>query len=173
MGEGWSDMMALVFKMNPDSKRTDNYPMGDYVTNSAKGIRAFPYSTDLKVNPLTYSRVKDVVARDPHSAGTVWATMLNEVYWNLVDDKGFGQLRDTKSGRGNVVFLQLMMDSLKLQPCNPDFVSARDAFIAADKASFQGANTCSMWKWFAKRGLGVGADNKYKESNAIPPECNK
>ena len=170
MGEGWSDMMGILFKMTSDSKGTESHVIGGYVTNSDRGIRSHPYNTDMNVNSLTYSSARESANSSPHSTGTIWATILNEVYWNLVEEKKYGKLKDTKSGKGNVIFLQLMMDSLKIQPCNPDFVTARDAFLAADK---DGAHKCTIWKGFAKRGLGYGADSNYKESYDVPPDCSK
>lgn len=43
------------------------------------------------------------------------------------------------------------------QPCNPNFVQARDAILDADKALTGGKNQCELWTAFAKRGLGSGA----------------
>lgn len=49
------------------------------------------------------------------------------------------------------------------QPCNPTFVSARDAIVDADEALTGGDNACEIWTAFAKRGLGEGA--VYDETN--------
>lgn len=57
------------------------------------------------------------------------------------------------------------------QPCNPTFVSARDAIIDADLALTGGANACELWTGFAKRGLGQGAvynSSKRTESFVVP-----
>jgi hypothetical protein len=43
------------------------------------------------------------------------------------------------------------------QPCRPTFIHARDAILDADKARTGGVNQCSIWKAFAKRGLGADA----------------
>jgi extracellular elastinolytic metalloproteinase len=43
------------------------------------------------------------------------------------------------------------------QPCNPNFVQARDAILDADRALTGGAHACAIWSGFAKRGLGSGA----------------
>jgi extracellular elastinolytic metalloproteinase len=43
------------------------------------------------------------------------------------------------------------------QPCNPNFVDARDAILDADQALTGGVNACEIWTGFAKRGLGQGA----------------
>ena len=52
----------------------------------------------MKINPLTYSEIfnftRPVFAdlfpgKDIHEVGKVCATMLFEVYWNLVENSGF------------------------------------------------------------------------------------
>ena len=58
------------------------------------------------------------------------------------------------------------------QPCNPDFVQARDAILDADKALTGGENACHIWQGFAKRGLGEEASNGWffgrTVSNKVP-----
>ena len=57
------------------------------------------------------------------------------------------------------------------QPCNPNFVQARDAILDADRALTGGDNACEIWKGFAKRGLGEGAkysDGGRTASDKIP-----
>jgi len=51
----------------------------------------------------------------------VWANMLHQVYAALVAAKGFNpdKLRNPDDGSGNVVFMQLFIESLSIQPCNP------------------------------------------------------
>ncbi|KAJ3407328.1 Fungalysin/Thermolysin Extracellular metalloproteinase 5 [Chytriomyces hyalinus] len=72
---------------------------------------------------------------------------------------------------GNVLILQLVVDGLKLQPCNPSFVDARDAIITAEELLTGGKNKCLIWKGFAKRGLGVGAISGGFDSFKLPQEC--
>lgn len=86
----------------------------------------------------------------------------------------------------------LFIDQLALQPCNPTFLQARDAWIQADVNRFDGANACLLWnvrftflqlprnsclthtdvcdgfQAFAGRGLGVNAANH--ENDATVPE---
>src|SRR5262249_56664636 len=84
--------------------------------------------------------------------------MLWDVYWGLVEAHGYNpDLYGDWTTGGNNLALQLVTDGLKLTPCNPGFVNARDAIIAADEALTGGANNCILWRAFAKRGLGVGA----------------
>ena len=72
---------------------------------------------------------------------------------------------------GNKMMMQNVVDGLKLQPCYPTFVDARDAIILADKLNFGGLSTCHMWRGFAARGLGVNAKSGGKEDFTLPKEC--
>lgn len=180
-GEGWSDFLALATTTLPGEKGTDARGMGTYVLGqgqrSGAGIRPKPYSTDLKINNAMYRTIR--TAAVPHGVGYVWATMLWEVYWNLIEEYGFNEdvYGDWTTG-GNNLTLQLVMDGMKMQPCSPGFVDARDAILAADVALTEGDNQCLIWKAFAKRGLGVDAtqgdtNNRTDglESFDVPLEC--
>ncbi|KAJ8327984.1 hypothetical protein QVD99_006286 [Batrachochytrium dendrobatidis] len=174
MGEGWSDLVALVLEMVESDTAATPKPVGVYVTNDLQtGIRQFPYSTDLTINTHTYSKLS--TTREVHDVGEVWATMLFEVYWNMVGKLGFtpNLKDDAKSGKGNAVFLQILVDGMKLQPCNPTFIQARDAIIQADKAANNGANLCEIQKGFAKRGLGINAqdDGSFVDDSTVDPSC--
>jgi hypothetical protein len=82
--------------------------------------------------------------------------MLWDMTWAFVDKYGFNE--DLYNGKGgNNMAMQLVIDGLKLQPCNPGFVDARDAILAADKANNKGANQEMIWRVFARRGLGYSA----------------
>jgi len=52
----------------------------------------------------------------------------------------------------------LVMEGMKLQPCEPGMVDGRDAILLADQLLYAGANECLIWSVFAKRGLGFNAD---------------
>ena len=159
MGEGWSDFLGLVLTAREGDTATQNRGVGSYVLYQPAdgfGIRPAPYTTNMSVNPATYDTIKtDAV---PHGVGYVWASMLWEVYWNLVEAHGFNP--DVYGGwttGGNNLAIQLVMDGMKLQKCSPGFVDGRDAILLADQALTGGANQCHIWKGFAKRGLGVSA----------------
>lgn len=153
MGEGWSDFFALLLT----DENTENRGIGTYVTfqpTTGPGIRTFPYNTSFGINPSTYDFVK--VLAVPHGVGSVWTTMLWDMTRNLVDRYGYDS--DVYNGTGgNNVAIQLVMDGLKIQPCNPGFVDGRDAILAADAASGS-PNQCLIWDSFARRGLGFSAD---------------
>jgi extracellular elastinolytic metalloproteinase len=164
-GEGWSDFFALALTAKVGDKGTDGKGIGTFVYNqspSALGIREFRYSTNMSTNPMTYNYIKN--NKGVHYTGTIWCTMLWEMYWGLVDKYGFDE--DIYNGTGgNNKAIQLVIDGLKLQPCNPGFVDARDAIIKADSLNNGGANKAIIWTAFAKRGLGFSA--KQGSSNSL------
>ena len=156
-GEGWSDWWLLSLFPLPADTRTTTRGTGNYASFrpiDGGGIRNFPYSTDLGVNPQTYADIGSTNV--PHGVGEIWAVMLWEMYWNLIDKYGFDA--DLYKGTGgNNLAIQLVIDGMKMQPCSPTFVQARDAILAADAANNGSANTCEIWTGFAKRGLGFSA----------------
>jgi len=180
MSVGWSDWIALVLTANASDGAMTSRGVGTYLVGQAPdgpGIRAAPYSTDPGVNSLTYSSIETLPP--PFGTGAVWATVLWEMYWALVEKHGFDPniYEDWASG-GNNLALRLALDGMKLAPCNPGFVDGRDALLAADQSLTGGANRCEIWRAFAARGLGAGASQGSPssltdgiESFEVPPEC--
>ncbi|MCH9650079.1 MAG: M36 family metallopeptidase [Deltaproteobacteria bacterium] len=186
MGEGWSDFLGLIFTMEPGDVATDARGTGTYLFGQAAngpGIRPAPYSTDFGVNNFTYAGITGVSV--PHGVGFVWNTMIWEMTWELIADHGFNPdvYGDWTTGGNNLAF-QLVIDGMKFQPCLPGFVDGRDAILAADDAltgtgaAGSGANQCSIWRAFARRGLGLNADQGSSASRAdgtedfvVPPFC--
>ncbi|KAJ3367912.1 Fungalysin/Thermolysin Extracellular metalloproteinase 5 [Allomyces arbusculus] len=105
MGEGWSDMFALAVDMldNPTVTRDSATPFAPYVMGNPAGMRTFPYTSDLTVNPSRYSFQGTEQYRDVHKFVEVWASMLWEVYWNLVDKYGCGPLERANLTDGNAL----------------------------------------------------------------------
>ncbi|KAI8899486.1 peptidase M36 [Globomyces pollinis-pini] len=174
LGEGWSDAIAMAIEMSSNSKRTDNVAFGKYVTgNEIKGIRTLPYSTNIKTNPLKFSRGQQT--EQVHTLGEVWASMLFDMYWNLVDKHGFDPQFATnpKGNGGNNKFLQLLVTGMKTQPCFPTFVTARNAILSADRLLFKSENLCEIWTAFARRGLGMRAvdDGSFIDDFTFPEGC--
>ncbi|KAH6588493.1 hypothetical protein BASA50_010719 [Batrachochytrium salamandrivorans] len=170
MGEGWSDMMALMILAKSSDTATTSIPMGMYVAGKPAGIRSHPYTTNMKVNPWTYGDLKAL--DEVHDVGEVWASLLWEVYWSLVTKHGFSaNLHDAKQSAGNIVAMQNIIGGLMLQPCNPTFLSARNAILDADASYYRGANKCEIYKAFAKRGLGSKATSTRNNDFSVPPEC--
>ena len=130
-----------------------------------------------------------------HAKGEVWAEILYEFFWDLVDIYGWeddyfnvplktinipNEEDNTEipfitavsyPKPGNKLALRLVVDGLKLQPCSPSFVDARDAILQADKIGTRGSNGCTIWKSFARRGLGVNAVSGGRENFDVPAEC--
>ncbi|KAI8832135.1 Fungalysin metallopeptidase-domain-containing protein [Chytriomyces cf. hyalinus JEL632] len=174
MGEGWSDLWAVVLTLPATATRDTNIDMGRYVLGGDKGIRAYPYSTSLTTNPHKYSELK--TTSEVHNVGEIWCTMLYEVLWNMVDVSGWLNPADLTtgkdSGKGNADFASVVIQGMKNQPCSPTFIQARDAIIAADKTMFGGKYNCAIWTGFAKRGLGMNAKGSPYTNNAdTPVEC--
>ena len=158
MGEGWSDFFALATTVQPGDAGTKNRGVGTYVVrqgNQDIGIRRYPYSTDMTVSPVTFATVAENTA--VHALGEVWNAMLWDLYWAMVEKYGYEQdLSNPNSGNHRAI--QLVMDGMKLQPCNPGFVDGRDAILLADKVNYAGKDTCLIIDVFARRGMGVGSD---------------
>ncbi|KAJ3221962.1 Fungalysin/Thermolysin Extracellular metalloproteinase 5 [Chytriomyces hyalinus] len=175
MGEGWSDTWAVVLTLPATATRNTDLDMGRYVLGGDKGIRTYPYSTSLTTNPHKYSELKST--SEVHDVGEIWASMLYEVLWNMVDVSGWVApsqlLTGFISGKGNADFTSVIIQGMKNQPCSPNFIQARDAIIAADSTLFGGKYACAIWKGFAKRGLGTKAVNggSYTNSFDIPSTC--
>ncbi|KAJ3397875.1 hypothetical protein CcCBS67573_g02166 [Chytriomyces confervae] len=93
------------------------------------------------------------------------------VTWPTATKNSLPKSNDPYPLGGNVLILQLVVDGLKLQPCSPSFVDARDAIITAEDLLTGGKNKCLIWKGFAKRGLGVGAISGGFDSFKLPKEC--
>jgi hypothetical protein len=181
MGEGWSDWFGLMLTQQPGDQPQDIRGIGTYATGQATdggGIREAPYSTDFSINNYTYQDTDGNVSV-PHGVGFVWATMLWEMTWDLINQYGFDP--DLYNGTGgNNIAMQLVLDGLKLQPCNPGFETGRDAILEADILANGGANQCLIWEAFARRGLGLSASqgsanslNDQTEAFDVPqtPNC--
>jgi hypothetical protein len=177
-GEGWSDFFAMLMTIESGDAGTDRRGVGTYALGeptNGDGIRDYPYSTDMSVDPRTYDAIK--TAAVPHGVGSTWAAMLWEMTWALIGQYGFDA--DLYNGiGGNNIALQLVVDGLKLQSCSPGFVDARNAILLADQNNNGGANQCLIWESFSKRGLGYSADQGSSSNRGdgvqafdLPPVC--
>lgn len=159
-GEGWSDFLGLWLTAKVGDRAGDTRGVGSYLLFQENvpgaGIRPAPYSRDMTANPLVYESIGSVSV--PHGVGTVFATALWDMYWNLVDEHGFDPDFINGSG-GNHIAMQLVIDGLKMQPCGPTFLDTRDAMLQADVINNDGANQCAIWDAFARRGMGENASD--------------
>ncbi|MFN8347474.1 MAG: M36 family metallopeptidase [Spirosomataceae bacterium] len=186
-GEGWADYLALMLTTNWASltptitsanlpRGIGNYVLGEGPTGD--GIRKYPYSYNMAVvNPLvTYAKVGDVSYSEPHGIGSIWATMLWDMTWEIIlQDNQIVNNIFTVPGvitdmRGNIAALKLVNEGLRMQPCSPSFVDARDAILAADQTLFNGRYRCAISRAFARRGLGVNASTGASSDDRIVTE---
>jgi extracellular elastinolytic metalloproteinase len=189
MGEGWGDIIATMARDRNGS--TLAFSMGEWASNHTGGIRRWPYSRNITLDPDTYETLNKPGYWAVHQIGSVWATIVLDVVDHAMEELGFTPdlfppakdaskearhkfylseeelsslpgVKPRKSKKpvprhGNTLLLQLLIDGMKIQPCRPDFLAARDAIIKADEILSGGANECLLKHSFAKRGLGTDA----------------
>ncbi|MEZ4983661.1 MAG: M36 family metallopeptidase [Saprospiraceae bacterium] len=158
MGEGWSDFFTLITSTRPGDTGATPRGIGNYSDRqpvNGGGIRRVSYSTDMTINP---HNMDDIIATGaPHPLGEVWVSAIWDLYWAMVDIYGYDE--DLMNGTGgNNKAIQLVMDGMALQRCNPGFMDARDALFTADYLNYDGVHECLIWEVFARRGMGFDAD---------------
>lgn len=172
MGEGWSDFIGTLLTIRPEHKPETKRGSGVYVLSQeldGKGIRNYPYSTDMSINPFTYKDIANRKQTVPHGVGSVWCTMLWDLVWAYIEKYGYDP--DWQNGDGgNQKVMQVVMDGMKLQKCNPGFVDGRDAILKADMALTGGKDQCMIWEVFARRGLGYNAKQGKSSSRSDQTE---
>jgi extracellular elastinolytic metalloproteinase len=132
----------------------------------------------LEENPSTYAFINKPGYWGVHAKGEVWAEILFNVFWDVVDEFGFSKdwfkhkhSKEKEHLYGNKMMMQNVVDGMKLQPCYPTFVDARNAILLADKLNYDGISNCIMWRAFAARGLGENAKAGGKEDFTVPVKC--
>jgi uncharacterized repeat protein (TIGR01451 family) len=189
MGEGWGDFNALTLTVRADDTETPSnatfngayalatHALGGVPFNGSAnnnfyfGIRRYPYSTDMTINPLTFKHIENGVAlpvgppvafgadgannAEVHNTGEVWTTMLWECY--------AGILRDTLGSSPRLTFQEAqdrmkryVIGGLKLTPVAPTFTEARDGVLAMALAT-DPADYVACKRGFTKRGAGTHA----------------
>lgn len=132
LGEGWSDYFS--------SSYTDDPVQGAFLTGDAeRGIRRQSYEG----YTYTYEDIGNDGFDFPHDEGEIWAAAL----WDL------------RKELGQAAADRLVMDGLKLTPCWPDMIEARDGILTAlesDPAK-DAADREKAWRVFARRGMGYAA----------------
>lgn len=176
MGEGWSDFSAQMLTVRPEDQQVSGndrfqgaYPSGYYVTRDGYfGIRRYPYSTSLTINPLTFADISDGVPlpttapvafgqngasnSEVHNTGEVWCNTLWEIYAALLNDPRYTFTQAQELMKSYVIA------GLMMTPNAPTVLEARDALLAAARATdTTGADFRLMATAFAKRGMGAGA----------------
>ncbi len=156
MTEGWSDFFSLATTVKEEDQPQNPRSIAAFLSQqdlSGQGIRRFPYTSDpISLNSIGY---KDITgAGTIHQIGEIWASVLWDVFWVFLNKYGI-ESSYTQEESGNFKGLLLIIEALKLTPCNPGFTDARDALLLADNLLFEGEHQCDLWAVFARRGLGV------------------
>ena len=175
-GEGWSDYFGLMLTTNWATAATSNgpnlRPTGTYLIgspNTGSGFRNYPYTTNLSANPLTYAHM-GLGAVPPwlfsngsevHNTGEIWCAALWEMTWGIILQENSinpNLYNFSLAGNGgNSIAYKLVLEGLRLQPCSPGFIDARNAILTADKNLYGGRHQCAIWTAFAKRGMRYSA----------------
>lgn len=176
MGEGWSDWFGLMLTIEDGDQAEDSRGIGTYAggqPTTATGIRPAPYSTNFSLNPYTYGDSNDGNnISQPHGVGFIYATALWDMTWALIDYYGGVPDPDVYVGNGgNNIAMNLVIESLKLQPCNPGMIDGRDAILLADQQLYGGQHQCVIWNAFANRGFGFSASQGSSNSRSDQTEA--
>jgi len=132
------------------------------------GVRRFPFSADMAVNPLTFENVgidhplpasmhyydwlgRSLTNAEIHTAGEVWSAAMWECARNILAAKPPAQFEQTRRR-----FLSDVVAGFKLFPLDTQFTEARDAMLQAIRADSE-ADYRRCRAGFAKRGMGAGA----------------
>lgn len=170
-GEGWSDWLCLITTIEPGDLGTSPRGIGTFALGqpvSGAGIRRYPYSTNMSVNPQTYADLAG--STSVHQRGEIWCDAIWDMTWFLIRDFGFNPLLSATGddSSGNIVAMRLVLEGMKLQPCSPGYIDARDAILLADDIMYGSRHRCQIWEAFARRGMGYYASQG--SSNAVGDE---
>lgn len=113
LGEGWGDAVGIFLNRKKNHTHDDDVSVGWYVMGTKpdgpnSGVRKWPYSTNMTRNPHLFSDVQK--QNEVHNIGEIWASILFEVYWSLVDKFGFSEnWLDASQTEGNIVAMQVLI----------------------------------------------------------------
>lgn len=82
LNEGFADFFAEALHYKPGMDRYTKYEI-------PYAVRDYPITSDMNENPLKYSHYIysgiDYLDFDPHKFGQIWASMLHEVLWEVIE----------------------------------------------------------------------------------------
>lgn len=189
MDEGFSDFFAEAVEYNSSKTKNTKFIFMKYLTNGEVQARPYPMTSSTSQNPYTYSSLSHGANEqiNYHKIGHIWATMLHEVFYNVVKayksyDNIFQSGLDLSFYPSNKLVMRIMVDAMKLQPCNPTFINARDAILTAVEQRYEGNDKlyCLFYIGFATRGLGSKAkpaviksdgSRVYTNNRNVPSKC--
>ncbi len=185
MGESWSDQVAAEYQFAHGYSNGGNiWAVGVYATgNKSRAIRDYA----INQNPLNYGNYGfDVTGPEVHADGEIWNGVAWEVRQAMVRNNNARfpysrkqlQLRCAQAQSvkgiikaqycpGNRRWMQVMFDAFLMQQGATSMLDARDAYLAADRMRFRGANRKAMWDAFARRGMGKNATTPNADSENV------
>jgi len=182
MGESWSDLTAIEFLneygLVPVADENP-FAVGAFVTGAKQtGIRNYAMNN----SPLNFSNIEydGNGTTSPHADGEIWSATNFDIRQALIakynsrfpaTDKALqracaeGELF-VHSCPGNRRWAQIFHDAFLLMPGGVSMDDARDAYLAVDQMRAAAtpnnawpANQAELWRAFARRGLGIGAES--------------
>ncbi|WP_436654738.1 M36 family metallopeptidase [Actinoplanes sp. URMC 104] len=179
MGEAWSDWYAEDYLhakgLEKDTAKPGDVLIGKYWTaggtirteglDCTVGIvsDACPGTPAAGPGGYTYGDFGKVTdGPEVHADGEIWAQTL----WDLRREIGSAKAQS------------IVTRGMELSPSNPSFLDMRNSILAADLVVNKGKNQKTIWKVFAKRGMGYfaaavdGDDAQPVEDFSTPPSAN-
>ena len=183
MGEGWGDFIACYIN--------NKTVVADWVKDDMNGLRNFPYDDDYPFGYEVLGKIVNHRGRQinytgkrldngkpaPHTPGEIWCTTLC-----LINRKVQSFMQEHRGIEKSSIFLQLVIDALKLSQSNPSFINMRDAILNAldDKYNRQSSSTPDpekeeeyqkirtiIWTIFATKGMGINAQSTSAQMTGI------
>ncbi|HAA48651.1 MAG TPA: hypothetical protein DCE43_02965 [Planctomycetaceae bacterium] len=174
--EGVADFYALMFTQKPTDSALTPHLSGDWL---AGGIRNWPYTTDMTLNPLTYEAYDSEAGNtamwpktgefsggsEAHNAGEIFASTLWDLNHSLIARCGFeSDLTELTTGTngngaGNNWAMFLVTQALSILPADATFLEMRDRILYADLFYTGGQFWYDIYSTFARRGMGTEADD--------------
>jgi hypothetical protein len=140
LAEGWADYFAASF--------TGDTVIGAYVSGEVtRGLR----TRAVDQGRYTYANLCSVAGEycSRNENGEIWAGTL----WDL--RRAFIVAHGPEEGSWRCD--RLIVEGMKMTPCRPTYVQARDGLLAADLALSGGVDRCLVWGALAGRGLGASS----------------
>lgn len=164
LGEAWSDFYGGSF--------TDDPVIGGWSSfDPVRGVRT--QAMNAPDGRYTYGDLCTIaggpIPCEVHADGEIWAQAMWEIRRALRAELGDAQ--------GTERAERIVLAGMKLTPCQPSFLDARDAILAAEQLLYGGVHHCLLWRAFALHGMGVGAsttganDQAPIEDFAVPAAC--
>jgi extracellular elastinolytic metalloproteinase len=186
MGESWSDLTAIEFLneygLVPVADENP-FAVGAFVTGAKQsGIRNYGMNN----SPLNFSNIEydGNGTASPHADGEIWSAVNFDIRQALIAKYNSQYPADNKALQqacaegeisvhncpGNRRWAQIFHDAFLLMGSGVSMDDARDAYLAVDQMRSAATpnnawptNQSELWRMFARRGLGIGAESSSGE----------